>query len=347
MITLTEPDSDRQTSEFLPFSEEDYADACVHDEAERLRVESSLLDLTGVTSHPRFDDIEKKRWFQGMSMSDKLREDGENETADKLWECHNFQTIAKCDGCNKVVRFWNRCDIFFCPQCSPRLSKMRLDGLMWWVESLRRPKHLVLTFENVVVLTKEYVSQCKKSLAKFRRTKLMRPVSAGLWAMEITNKGKGWHLHFHLVVEAPWLPVREISRVWKKVNGGAGEVVWIEDATRGGLRVNLPKYVTKYVGKGFRPHEWTAKQLGEFVRAVEGGRTFGVFGELLGKRKEWSEWLKVLRESRRKCECGCCSKRYFSEKEWLIHEEGVPGWPEVKAPPPGFQLTQYAWRVEV
>jgi len=211
---------------------------------------------------------------------------------------------------------------------------MRLDGLMWWVETLRRPKHLVLTFRNVPVLTREYVQSCKKALGKFRRLKLMRPVTGGLWAMEITNEGKGWHLHFHLVCEMPFIPVQDISAAWKRCTDCESFIVHIEDATKGGMRANLPRYVTKYCGKGFRPHDWDAEQLGQFVRAVEGGRTFGVFGSLLGARAEWRAWLETFRQSRRVCECGCSEKRYFSEAEWQWKEHftGYQGTAKPRAP---------------
>ena len=164
--------------------------------------------------------------------------------------------------------------------------------------------------------------------------------------MEITNKGKGWHLHFHLVIEAPFLPVREVSATWKKCNGGSGSVVWIEDASRGGLKANLPKYVTKYTGKGFRPHDWSPSQLEEFVNAVEGGRTFGVFGALLGLRAEWREWLAAHRSSLRKCDCGCAEKKYFSESDWWLLQN--PSWPaKVLQPrPPPADKKQFAWRLK-
>jgi hypothetical protein len=210
---------------------------------------------------------------------------------------------------------------------------MRLDGLMHWVESLSRPKHIVLTFRNVPRLTAQYVKKCKSALTRFRRRKLMAGISAGFWAMEITNKGKGWHLHFHLVVEAPFIDVRLMSAVWADVTGDGSEVVWIEDASKGGLRQNLPRYVTKYCGKGFRPHDWTPEQLGEFVDSVADGRTFGVFGALMGHRKEWAEWLKTVRVSRRKCECGCSSKKYYSDAEFEWHTH-FTGFSRGSRPPP-------------
>lgn len=284
----------------------------------------ALLDLTGVTSHRSFDAVEKERWERGQEMSRKLAEVGQLELAKKLSGCHQQKSVAVCCGCSKRTMFWNRCDVFWCPQCSPRLSKRRLDGLMFFVEKMRQPKHLVLTFRNVETLTELYVKSCVRALQRFRRRKLFARVRSGLWAMEITNKGTGWHVHFHLVIDSPWMDVRAISATWEKVTECGSSVVWIEDASRGGLRANLPRYVTKYAGKGFEPHTWDAGALGEFAIAIESVRTFGVFGELLGARKEWAAWLRSVRESRRKCECGSCEKKFYSELSLQWHDHGPP-----------------------
>jgi hypothetical protein len=299
------------------WASDDEAEALAADQEQRRSEQLSLLDLTGVTSHPKLVDIERTRWLNGMCMAAMLKEGGLFEKADALGDCHQYQTIAQCNGCSKVVSFWNRCDVFWCPQCSPRLSKKRLEGLMFFVEKMQRTKHLVLTLKNTEVLTKEYLSWARACLSRFRRRQLFRSAKSGLWAMEITNEGKGWHVHFHLVVDCAWLPVREVSAAWESVCGDGSRVVWIEDASRGGLKANLPRYVTKYCGKGFRPESWTSAQLCEFALAVEDGRTFGVFGELLGARSEWREWLRVHTANKRLCECGCGQKTYLSSGEFM------------------------------
>jgi hypothetical protein len=303
----------------------------------------ALLDLTGVTPHRQFDVVERARWETGQKLAARLRDCGMDDWAMKLAYCHNDRTTAICDGCSKRVVFWNRCDVFWCPQCSPRLAKLRLDGLMFFVEKMRQPKHIVLTLANVPELTSDYLRESQKSLTRLRRRRIFSGARSGLWAMEITNKGKGWHVHFHLVADVPWIPVRELSEAWKAASRGAGRVVWIEDASRGSLKANLPRYVTKYTGKGFSIHEWDSAQLGQFVTAIQGVRTFGVFGELLGARREWSDWLKSIRESNRKCECGCSSKRYYSDSE-LAWRDNFTGFRTSKSEtlgPPGIRQFKF------
>ncbi len=272
----------------------------------------ALLDKTGVTSHRSLGVIDRKRFLQGQKLAAKLGSVGKSGLAFKLAECHTRLTVKQCHGCGRRNAFWNRCDIFYCPQCAPRLAAKRLKELTWWVDTLKQPKHIVLTLRNVDKLTSRFVADAKKALSRFRRTKLFSGVRGGLWAMEITNKGKGWHLHFHLVVDSPWMDVRAVSAAWSKSNDGKGEVVWVEDASRGGLRANLPRYVTKYCGKGFDISEWDEFTLADFVDAFASGRTFGVFGNLLGARGEWREFVRTSRIERRKCECGCGDFSYVA-----------------------------------
>lgn len=307
-------------------------------EAERNRRKNDdflLLEERGVTSQRSFEEVERERWQQGVQLAAHLKSGGLLEESERLGDCHSRETFSICGGCRKVVKFWNRCDIFYCPQCAPRLAKKRLEGLMWFVEKMSQPKHIVLTMKNVDVLTREYVSSAKKKLAQFRRRKLFAGAKSGLWAMEVTKKDKGWHLHFHLVVDIRWIGVKELSREWSSVCGDGSKIVWVEDARRGSLRTNLPRYVTKYAGKGFRPHTWEAKDFCEFVEAMRDGRTFGVFGELLGVRAEWREWLKQALAERTRCECGCDKKFFRSplEYQWqqLLNEgRGCRPPPELK-----------------
>lgn len=310
------------------------------DESRLLEVEpdpdcrEALLDPTGTTSHSDLDDVERARWESGIEMAGKLSSVGLDQFGRKLRECHTFWSVRRCSGCFEAVRFWNRCDLFWCPQCAPRLAKMRLDGLMQFVESLKQVKHLVLTFRNVSVLSKDYLRSAVKSLQKFRRRSVFKPVRGGLWAMEITNEGRGWHVHFHLVIDSPWLAQKELVEAWKSSTPDGSFIVHISDANRGSLKKNLPRYVTKYAGKGFRPHSWSADELGQFVTSIQGVRTFGVFGVLLGRRKEVSDWLKTIRRERSRCQCGCTDFRYFSELEWWMETE-------LALPPPKRRLPEF------
>lgn len=307
----------------------------------------ALLDSPGLTLHRTYDDVCYQRFLLGQQLAAKLESVGHTAIAHKLRECRQHLSVGVCNACGYTQRFYNRCDIFYCPQCSPGLAARRLESLLWFVERMKQPKHIVLTIRNVPRLTTQFLRQAQQSLTRLRRRKLFAGCRSGLWAMEITNKGRGWHVHFHLVADCPWLDVRTLSETWRECNRLESGVVWIESASRGSLKANLPRYVTKYTGKGFQLQNWAADLLGEFVTAIRGVRTFGVYGDLLGARTAHREFLKSVRDTRRRCQCGACSWSYYTQHEYEWHSQ-FTGFDRhrTNSPPPRHTIpyhTQLQW----
>lgn len=318
------------------FSDKDFI--IPDDVSEALAVPSSL-DLTGLTSHRSYDTLQRERWERSQEISRKLVFGGEPEKAHTIRDCHSYWTIRKCNGCRKESKFWNRCDLIYCPQCAPRNAKNRLDSLGWFFDELKQPKHVVLTFKNVAVLTKEYLRYCLKCLQKLRRTKIAKKWLAGIWAMEITNKGNGWHVHYHLIVETPWFSQETLSVTWKHITGWESFIVHVSDAGRAGVMKKLPKYVAAYSTKGTKIEEWTSSKICQFVQAIEGLRSFGVFGYLYAKRTEWRAWIAGVRKVSRACECGCEKFTYYSELDYfMLTEASIPPPKILKVP----QLPSYS-----
>jgi hypothetical protein len=242
--------------------------------------------------------------------------------------CHTSATFKQCNGCKKSSKFWNRCDLLFCPICAPRLSRERKESIEWWTKLVNQPKHLVLTCRNTADITDEYVKFLKNQLAKFRRHRCFRPVKGGFYSLEVTNEGRGWHLHFHLLVDAPWLDMAAVSLAWGKLVGQDYAIVKIKDCRSG----DYLREVTKYAVKGSELASWSGHQIAAFLKALAGVRLFGVFGSLYGKRTEWAEWIKTIQEIRSVCACGCSSWRLMSAEEMLWETDFASGASDI--PPP-------------
>lgn len=294
---------------------------------------------------PRFDDslqLEKRGTTQQLhqhllwakctihknTVAAKLRECARTSEALTLENCHTHYTIAVCNGCNSVQKFPNRCDLFFCPECQPRLSQDRKKAVEWWTREVSQPKHVVLTVKNVPNLTKEHVQEFRSWFTKLRRTKFARHWVGGFYSLEVTNEGNGWHLHLHALINAHWIDSFQLSEHWAKVTNGFGRIVKVKDA-RG---QNYLAEVTKYCVKGVQLAAWKPADIVCFIDAFKGVRTFGVFGSLYGARTKFKEWWKLVRGSKPKCKCGCCDARYFSEVEWFEVEHRQS--PAVLAIPP-------------
>lgn len=270
-----------------------------------------------------------KQTIHKNSTAAKLRLAGMAQEAAKLEECHTRYTIAVCQGCRAVQKFPNRCDLFYCAECQPRLSNDRRRAVEWWTREVKQPKHVVLTVQNIPAITKSHVQEFRKWWTNLRRSKFARNWAGGFYSLEVTNEGNGWHLHLHALVNAVWIDAVQLSEAWHRANNGLGRIVKVKDARS----KNYLAEVTKYAVKGVQLAAWTPNLVAEFVQAFTGVRTFGVFGDLYGKRTEFAEWFKAVRDSKPTCSCGCCDMHYFSEAEFL-ELDLVPTPTTTPRPPP-------------
>lgn len=278
--------------------------------------ESVKLEKRGTTSQIHQGLLWAKCTIHKNTVAAKLRAVARTSDALTLENCHTEYTIAVCNGCNSVQKFPNRCDLFFCPECQPRLSQDRKKAVEWWTREVRQPKHVVLTVKNVANLTKAHVQEFRSWFSKLRRTKFAKFWVGGFYSIEVTNEGQGWHLHLHALINAHWIDSFGLSAAWAKATNGFGRIVKVKDA-RG---TNYLAEVTKYCVKGVQLAAWQPDQIATFIDAFRGVRTFGVFGSLYGMRTKFREWWKQVRGTKPKCKCGCCEARYFSEADWWVIE---------------------------
>ena len=265
------------------------------------------------------------------SVAAKCRLAGRADLADKLEHCHTEFTVAVCQDCHSVARFPNRCDCFFCAECQPRLAHNRANAVAWWTARVPQPKHVVLTMRNTADLTKGHVTELKKYLTRLRRRKFCENWNGGYYSLEVTNEGRGWHLHIHLLVDARWIDAGQLAQEWASITGGSGHIVKVKDC-RGS---DYLREIVKYCVKGNQLAAWTPEEIVTFIDAFTGVRTFGVFGSLYGARTEFAEWLAEIREAKPRCKCGSCNVKYYTEADYLMQDlkpEGT-GPPRPRPPP--------------
>lgn len=274
------------------------------------------LETTGVSPHHKQPEFWHEQSLLKSSLVAKLREVGCLDIASKLDTCHTEPAFARCDGCGRVRKFWNRCEAFFCPCCQPALTHERAESIEWWTHTIQQPKHLVLTIANTPEITFGQVATFKSNLTKLRRSKCARAWTGGTWSLELTNRGAGWHLHAHLLIDTKWVDLPSVTQRWAELNHQPDAIIHVGDARSPAKLAEC----TKYVCKPNQMAAWTGSQIAQAIHALSGHKCFGVFGSLYGKRTQWKEWLCGLRLKRRTCECGCNHWTIFSEAAWLAHE---------------------------
>lgn len=279
----------------------------------------------GLTPHLQKEMFDKE-FLWADTLAKKLRNVGEIEKAVKLEQCHQSETFCHCLHCGAVHTFLNRCDRFYCPLCCSLLSYRRRLSVSAWAEAVPQPKHLVLTARNRETLSKTYVKFFKTQLGKLRRSKLCANWRGGLTSLEVTNEGRGWHLHSHLLIDTDWVDAPAISKAWGKYLGQDFAIVAVRDVRD---RSYLQE-VTKYAVKGSDLASWSDRTAKCFIDSFEGIRQFSTFGSLFRDRAMRQAIADELAPGKPACkQCQSDNLRYLDENEekWM-RETGR--WPDRK-----------------
>lgn len=296
--------------------------------APRFDLPNSLqLETGGITEGPRVTSrtteasaSQKEFWSAQTahknSVAAKLRTAGRPDLAKKLEHCHTKYTFTVCNDCGRTGQFPNRCDTFLCPECQPRLANERKEAVAWWALRITQPKHVVLTLRNQPEISAHHIKEVKRWFRNLRARRFADNWNGGFYALEVTNEGRGWHIHLHALVNARWIDAAELARQWDSVTNHNGHIVKVKDTRH----TTFLQEVTKYVCKGSQLATWTPDQIRSFAEALTDQRTFGVFGSLYGARTEYAEWIKAIREHKPLCTCGSCNISYYDEAAWLARD---------------------------
>lgn len=202
-----------------------------------------------------------------------------------------------CECCGFVHHHDYHCNKRFCPCCAWQLSCERRSVLEKCAEHLRQPKHVVLTARN----NKSLAQMFKVVLAgvrKLRRREIFSKVRGGWCSFEVTNEGRGWHVHAHLLLDAPFIPADQLAREWGACVGQDFAIVKLKDARE-------KKYlaeVTKYTVKPSVFIKWPHDRRVEFVKSIRGKRMFFAFGHVAEITRQIRAFTKISRSmARTKC----------------------------------------------
>lgn len=249
---------------------------------------SIQLEKRGLTPQLSFPGLPAEELWN-RSIAAKLWECGRTDLSAPLEQCKTVETFCHCLNCHHVHKFWNRCDRFYCPICAPKLAYKRRLHIQWWVDQVKDPKHVVLTARNKASISKTYVRWFKANWARLRRSKFASDWTAGLYAYETTNEGRGWHFHMHAVLEAPWIDAAELARKWAKLVTQDFAIVHVSSLAR----KDYLQEVVKYTAKGSEIASWKPPDIADWIDALTGSRMFGTFGRLF---KDQALRQKVLEE---------------------------------------------------
>lgn len=233
---------------------------------------------------------------QRADLIDRLRQDGDDDLAEKLEKCGEELPLT-CTNCGNRHTVEVRCRRRWCPACAPIISAQRLARYAAAVEQFQWPLFITLTVPNST--DPESVRELRAAFGRFRRRKLWKEkIRSGVAGIEVTNKGNGWHPHLHALTDCRWLSIttpeptrhdspavtaqkctaaqNEVAAAWADLTRNRQAFVWIRRADPRAIREIL-----KYATKG--TELITAEQPpGALIRIIERSRMISAFGELHG-----------------------------------------------------------------
>ena len=231
------------------------------------------------------------------------------QTTEALEKCGREEIFRTCKNCGNFKTHFYRCSLKYCPNCNWRISRDRAQLLGCWAGCISQPKHVVLTARNTEHLQSESIARFGKALYRFRRQKFLSSVRGGCSSLEITNEGRGWHLHAHLLLNVPFLPADELAIAWARCIGQEFAIVKVKDVRQGSYLGEIVKYVCK-PGQMVK---WPPSEIAAFIHAIKGKRFFTTFGSLYDFREVVRAKLNALKPQPTMCACGCGEFRYETE----------------------------------
>ena len=142
------------------------------------------------------------------------------------------------------------------------------------------------------------------------------PWKGGCVSVEITNEGRGWHVHAHWLIDSRFIPAGPLALVWGELVGQEFGIVCVKDV-RGKAFV---QEICKYLAKGSEVASWPAEQIWEFVSAIRGKRFFFSFGSLFHQGADIRRELAAAKPPAPVCECGESDFIYETETDAILNE---------------------------
>lgn len=233
--------------------------------------------------------------LQRAALSRRLDQEGAGDLAAKLDACGQ-PTSLTCTTCGQMHKIETRCRRRWCPCCARAISAERVRKYERRLQGLQWPLWLTLTIRNRDDLS--VVDDLKAGWKQFRRRKLFTErTKGGLWSLEVTERGNGWHPHIHAMLDCEWLaadtppPCRgdDAKRIAEKISYAKAELasVWGECIGQEvGIALAVRKSgmtavreLLKYAVKGSDLLA-TTLPIADLIRSIDAGRTISTFGSL-------------------------------------------------------------------
>ena len=269
-------------------------------------------------------DVPKSVLLWKNKIARALAEAGQDSAAEHVGECAEHELLLCCEGCGHKRYVVYHCQSRICPICSWSISKDRAKYSEALLAQMQYPKFLTLTMPMWKGNPRDGIKYLREAFTKLRSRKLWKVVRGGCYQIELKWKNPGWHIHVHVLLDAPFLPKQHIFSAWREILKTPYASIDIRACRTKAQR----RYVTKYVSKNedFHGDEYLAV---EWYLATKGSRLYGTFGTWYNAKMEEllnPEEFEVFKPA---CEnCGSPNHMFFARDGPFIFKKE---WESVKA----------------
>lgn len=274
----------------------------------------------------RWEDVRSDRFELRDKLAARLRAEGRLDLANRLVKCGKRLTL-RCAACTAGVETFTRCDLKWCPSCQHALAARTADRYARIMHAVQWPLRVTLTAENFAYDCSNAVRELRRAWGKLRRLRwFVAKVRGGVVGFEVTDTGKGFHVHAHALFDCKWFAVtttaprvgadketwkkkaraaaKEVAQQWSLCCGRPASMqvrrVWTRDG--GDIRPALVETL-KYSTKGSDLVE-SARSASAIIDQLDRTRMITSFGTCHGLPE-----FKRQRSAPKMCACGC--------SEWL------------------------------
>jgi len=217
------------------------------------------------------------------------------DLAAKLDTCGQ-KTALVCTGCGGHHPIETRCNRRWCPVCSRKLAARRVAKYDRRLTRLQWPLWVTLTIQNSD--DEAIVERLKAGWKAFRRKNIFKAHTVGgLWALEVTERGNGWHPHIHAMLDCKWLsasvppphPHDSTEQFYEKIDAAKAELSeewgqcvgrdWAVALAVRKSATTCSRELLKYCVKGSDLLE-SLLPIAPMIRQIDSGRSISTFGTL-------------------------------------------------------------------
>jgi len=236
-------------------------------------------------------------------------------TVTRLLECNKRFIRLTCPKGHGYTAVPIGCNLPVCPICSKKRHRRFHNKYIHDIETWSNAFHVIITLKNMPHIYNKNFKELSE-FWKLLRQKIERycdkhnlhyPFIRGIRVYEVTEKGRGYHLHMHILYEGFEVNKYILSKMWKDITK-TSYIVKVKPVNSTVEAKKCMNYLGAYLSKGISMD--SGKKIVDMYLAMRNVKLVSTFGK---KRKDISKKVK------HSCHCPKCERELvFDKNEDLI-----------------------------